>query len=172
MVTIKDLKKFAVFKGLDDSELTAIAHLCRERRFGEGAVCFAQGKRAMELHLCRSGKVDIVVEIAGDSGEMEVIVHTSGPGEIFGWSAVVGPRRYTASARCVEKTEDITIKGSQLVELFEENCHIGYRVMKNLSSAVSSRLADTREKLTTQIGDRARSKAARSREKKAKRRSA
>jgi CRP/FNR family cyclic AMP-dependent transcriptional regulator len=171
MVTIKDLKKFAAFKGLEDAELAAIAHLCRERRFGEGAVCFVQGKRAMELHLCRSGKVDIVVEIAGDSGEMEVVVHTSGPGEVFGWSAVVGPHKYTASARCVEKTEDITIRGSQLLDLFEENPRVGYRVMKNLSSAVSSRLAETREKLTTLIADRAGSKAPRSRGKQAKRRS-
>jgi CRP-like cAMP-binding protein len=171
MVTIKDLKKFAVFKGLDDPELTALAHLCRERRLRKGAVIFAQGKRAMELHLCRSGKVDIVVEIAGDLGEMEVTVHTSGPGEVFGWSALVGPRKYSASARCVETTEDITIKGSQLLEFFDENCHAGYRVMKNLSSAVSSRLADTRDKLTGVIVEQAKAKTARSRGKQAKRRS-
>jgi CRP-like cAMP-binding protein len=148
MVTIKDLKKFGVFKGLDDSELAKIAELCRERTFGQGAICFAQGKRAMELHLCRSGGVDIVAEISGPSGVMEVIVHTAGPGDVFGWSAVVGPRVYTASARCVERTEDISIRGSQLLDLFEQSPRTGYKVMRNLGSAVSSRLADTRERLT------------------------
>ncbi len=154
MVTIKDLKKFSVFKGLDDTELAKIAELCRERTFGEGAVCFVQGKRAMELHLCRSGKVDIVAEIAQSSGVAEVALHTATPGEVFGWSAVVGPRKYTSSARCVERTEDITIRGSQLLELLAENTHIGYVVMRNLGSAVSSRLADTRGKLTALIAER------------------
>ena len=154
MATIKDLKKFGVFKGLDDNELAQIAELCRERVFGEGAICFVQGKRAMELHLCRSGKVDIVAEITRPSGTVEVTLHTSGPGEVFGWSALVGPHKYTASARCVEKTEDITIRGSQLVDLFEQNYHTGYRVMRNLSAAISSRLAAARERLTESIADR------------------
>ena len=151
MLTIKELKKFGVFKGLEDSELEKIGEMCRVRTFGEGAVCFVQGKRAMELHLCRSGKVDIVLEITRPSGVMEVTLHTAMPGEIFGWSAVVGPHKYTASARCVEKTEDITIRGSQLLELFEQNHRTGYMVMRNLSSAVSHRLADIRETLTTVI---------------------
>jgi CRP-like cAMP-binding protein len=151
MVTIKDLKKFGVFKGLDESELAKVAELCRERTFGQGAICFAQGKRAMELHLCRSGGVDIVAEIDGPSGVIEVVVHTAGPGDIFGWSALVGPRDYTASARCAERTEDICIRGTQLLELFEQSPGTGYKVMKNLGTAVSSRLADTRERLTSII---------------------
>ena len=148
MVTIADLKRFGVFKGLEDDEMAAIAELCRERTFGKGAVCFSQGKRAMELHLCRSGKVDIVVELSQPSGTTEIAVHTAMAGEVFGWSAVVEPHVYTASARCAEKTEDICIKGADLLKLFEQNTRIGYVVMRNLSSAVSSRLADIRRKLS------------------------
>ena len=154
MVTIADLKRFGVFKGLEDDELAAIAELCRERTFGKGALCFSRGKRAMELHLCRSGRVDIVVELSQPSGTSEVAVHTATAGEVFGWSALVGPHKYTASARCVERTEDITIRGSQLVDLFEQNYHMGYRVMRNLSTAVSSRLAAARERLTESVADR------------------
>jgi len=88
----------------------------------------------MELHLCRSGKVDIVVELSQPSGVVEVTVHTAEEGDVFGWSAVVEPHTYTASARC---------------SLFEQNPRMGYIVMRNLSSAVSSRLTDTRQKLTT-----------------------
>ncbi len=83
------------------------------------------------------------------SGVVEVTVHTAEEGDVFGWSAVVEPHTYTASARCIEKTEDICIKGSDLTSLFEQNPRMGYIVMRNLSSAVSSRLTDTRQKLTT-----------------------
>lgn len=148
MVTIDDLKKFRVFKGLDDSELASIVELCRERTFGKGAFCFSQGRRAMELHLCRAGKVDIVVELEQSSGKVEETVHTASEGQIFGWSAVVEPHIYTASARCIEKTEDICIKGTDLLKLFEQNTGIGYMVMRNLSYCVSSRLTDIRQKLS------------------------
>ncbi|UCG84281.1 MAG: cyclic nucleotide-binding domain-containing protein [Dehalococcoidia bacterium] len=148
MVTIDDLKKFRVFMGLGDTELASIVELCSERTFGKGAVCFGQGQQAMELHLCRTGKVDIVVELEQPSGKVEETVHTSVEGEIFGWSAVVEPHVYTASARCAEKTEDICIKGTDLLKLFEQNTGIGYVVMRNLSSAMSSRLTDIRQKLS------------------------
>lgn len=148
MVSVQFLKGFRVFRGLDDSELSKLVELCRERTFGEGSYCFHQGKRAMELHLCRSGKVDIVVELSRPSGVAEVTVHTVGPGEVFGWSAVVESHIYTGSAKCTERTEDICIKGSDLTDLFEQNPRMGYVIMKNLSSAVSSRLAETRQKLT------------------------
>ena len=153
MVTIDDLKKFRVFKGLDDTELASIVELCRERTFGKGAVCFSQGRRAMELHLCRAGKVDIVVELEQPSGKVEEIVHTASDGQIFGWSAVVEPHIYTASARCAEKTEDICIKGTDLLKLFEQNTGLGYVVMRNLSAAVSSRLTDIRQKLSVVMAE-------------------
>lgn len=153
MVTIDDLKKFRVFKGLDDSELASILELCRERTFGKGAVCFSQGRRAMELHLCRAGQVDIIVELEQSSGKVEVTVHTASGGEVFGWSAVVEPHIYTGSARCAEKTEDICIKGADLLKLFEQDTRIGYVVMRNLSSAVSSRLTDIRQKLSVVMAE-------------------
>ncbi len=148
MISVQVLKGFSVFKGLDDGELSKLVELCRERTFKKGSFCFHQDKRAMELHLCRSGKVDIVVELSKPTGIVEVTVHTVDEGEVFGWSAVVGPHTYTASAKCTEKTEDICIKGSDLIKLFEQSPRIGYIVMRNLNSAVSSRLADTRQKLT------------------------
>jgi CRP/FNR family cyclic AMP-dependent transcriptional regulator len=150
-VSIQVLKRFRVFKGLNDSELSKLVELCRERTFGKGAFCFHQGKRAMELHLCRSGKVDIVVELSQPSGVVEVTVHTVEPWEVFGWSAVVEPHVYTGSAKCTERTEDICIKGSDLTALFERNPRMGYVIMRNLSSAVSSRLADTRRNLSELI---------------------
>ncbi len=150
MVSIKVLKRFEVFKGLDDKALAKIADICRERTLGEGHICFKQGNRAIELHLCCSGSVDISVWLREPWG-IEVTVHRAKGGELFGWSALVEPYTYTASAKCVERTEEIYIKGSDLVDLFEPNPEMGYIVMKNVSAAVSSRLTETREKLSTEI---------------------
>jgi len=38
-----------------------------------------------------------------------------------------------------------------LLNLFEENPHIGYMAMRNLSALVSSRLTETREELAKEL---------------------
>jgi CRP-like cAMP-binding protein len=150
MVSNQVLKEFGLFQGLDDSELTKIAELCNERTLDEGTLYFEQGKEAKELHLCRSGKVDIVVRLREPWG-IEVTVHKAGGGEVFGWSSLVEPHIYTASAKIVERTEDIYIKASDLNKLFEENTRIGYVFIRNLSAVISSRLTEYRQKLSVEI---------------------
>ena len=60
MVSNQILKEFGLFQGLGDSELNQIAKLCHERSLDDGALCFVQGNKATEIHLCRNGKVNIV----------------------------------------------------------------------------------------------------------------
>lgn len=152
MVSTQILSQFGLFKGLDGNQLNKVAELCNERTFDAGALCFVQGKPATEIHLCRSGNVDIIVRLNQPWG-IEVTVHTAGAGEVFGWSALVEPRIYTASARCAEKTQDIYIKGSDLFGLFEKNPTAGYLVMSNLSAVISSRLTESRQKLAVEIAN-------------------
>ena len=150
MVSGEVLKEFGLFERLDDGALKEVAGLCRERSYDEGAICFVQGRKATELHLCRSGRVDIIVKLRVPWG-IEVVVHTVKRGEILGWSALVGPYIYTASAKCTERTTDICINGSDLMDFFERKPHIGYQVMTNLSAVVSSRLTESRLKLAEAI---------------------
>ena len=147
MVSVQVLKEFSLFTGLDDSQLTRIAELCHERTLDKNALCFSQGKRAMELHLCRSGKVHIWVKVF----DMETVVHTGKAGEVFGWSALVEPYIYTASAKCVEKVDEIYIERPALINLFEREPVIGYIMMRNLSALVSSRLTETTDALAKEI---------------------
>lgn len=150
MISTEFLKEFGVFKGLDGSELAKIIELCHERTLDEAALLFTQGNRATELHLCRSGGVDITVQLREPWG-IEVTVHRAKGGEIFGWSSLVEPNIYTASAKCTGRTEEIYIKASDLINLFDENPHIGYILMRNLSAVISSRLTEYRHKLAVEI---------------------
>ena len=150
MISSQVLKKFRLFAGLDDSKLAKLAELCHERTLEDGQLCFSQGNKSTDLHLCRNGNVEIVVRINEPWG-MEVTVHTAKTGEIFGWSALVEPYVYTASAKCVGKVDEICINGVDLLKLFESDTLIGYLVMKNLNALVSSRLTESRSKLTKEI---------------------
>ena len=150
MVTVEVLKGFELFKGLAEDNLATIAELCHPYAMHEGDRIFAEATKARDVHLCSSGKVDILI-LVGQPWNKNIAVHRAVPGEVFGWSALVEPYIYTASAKCLGKVEEIYIKGSDLMKLFEQSPHVGYVVMRNLSASVSSRLTETREKLTKAI---------------------
>lgn len=143
MVSAEVLKSFNLFAGLDETELPQIAKLCQERTYEEGAVIFSAGGWATDIYLLKLGKVAIQIELVIYDLEIRAVVYIVGKGEIFGWSALVPPHRLTASARCQEKADIITINGADLMELLQKNSSIGYVVMKNLSQVISSRLAST-----------------------------
>jgi len=141
------LKEFALFEGVNDEVLKDIAELCHEHSYREGTPCFLQGRNATELYLCRSGRVDVTVQVREPWG-MEVTVHTARAGELFGWTAMLEPYIYTASAKCQERTKVICINRSDLANFFRERPEVGYLVMTNLGAVISSRLAESRLKLS------------------------
>ncbi len=143
MISTDDLKGFSLFGGMGEAELAEISKLCRERTYEGGSVIFTMGGWATDVYLLKTGKVDIQIEFKIHDYEVMTTVYTVGKGEIFGWSALVPPHRLTASARCEGKADVITINGKQFMEFLEKDRRIGYVVMKNLSSLISSRLAST-----------------------------
>lgn len=150
MIDAQVLKGFTLFRGLDDSELSRLALLCRERTLNEGDRSFREGMRATEVHLCRSGKINIAVWVR-EPWNMTVTVHAVEAGEVFGWSGLVAPYTYTASAECVERAQEICIKGADLLDFFEQNPRIGYVVMRNLTADISARLGQTRLTLSMEM---------------------
>ena len=147
MINALVLKGFGLFKGLDEKELATIAELCSERAMSQGETICPEATRAKNIHLCRSGKVDIVMWVR-EPWNKNVVVHRAEAAEVFGWSALVAPYTFTASAECVESGEEIRIPGSALLELFDQNPHIGYVVMRNLSTEISARLTQIRQKFS------------------------
>jgi CRP-like cAMP-binding protein len=147
MVSALALKGFEIFKGLEEGELARIVSLCSEHAMSQGETIFSEGTRAKSLHLCRGGKVDLLIWVR-EPWNKNVTVHRAEAGELFGWSAVVAPYTYTASAECVEDGEEIRITGSALLELFDQHPRIGFVVMKNISTDISARLTQIRQKLS------------------------
>lgn len=147
MITIQELKAFHLFHGLKDEDLSRILPLCHERSLKKGTVCCPQGTPANELHLCRSGRVDIVVKHF-EAPTIHVMIHSVPKGEAFGWSALAEPYRYTASAICAENTDEIYLRRSDLLKLFDQFPRTGYLFMRNLAALISSRLTEYAKRLS------------------------
>jgi len=149
MITVQRLKEFELFKGLTDGDLKRIAELCQLHTLHEGDRILEEGTRATNLHICCSGKVDIVTWVKKPWNKY-VRVYQTQPGEVFGWSALVAPYNYSSSATCAEDGEEIRIKGTDLLDLLRQNPHIGYAIMENLAADIGARLVQMRQSLITE----------------------
>jgi CRP/FNR family cyclic AMP-dependent transcriptional regulator len=112
--------------------------------YSEGQTIFHEGDPSLYLYIVKSGQVAIDVHIAS-KGRRSIM--TAGPGDLFGWSALVEPRLETASARAVEETEAVGIKGGALMDLCREDLGLGFEVYHELAEVISARLIATRLQL-------------------------
>ena len=156
MVKDADLKGYKLFSGLDDGELAKIAGLCTRQCCESNTEIFTSNKAASDIFLLEGPNDAIRIELPIRAHGAKSVIHTLKKGEAFGWASLVPPHVRTATARCVEKADVICINGKALIEMLEENNHMGYIVMKNLSGLISSRLNDTTIALRHEIRNPAR----------------
>ena len=142
-VSIEALRKIDLFSGLADEELVEVGKLCRERSHEAGELCVAQGEWTDYVHFVKRGRVRVELCIPHAPYGKKITVATLGPGEIFAWSALV-TGILSASVRAIEPSEVLEASAAELLALCEKNNHIGYVIMKNLSSVISSRLTHSR----------------------------
>lgn len=75
-----------------------------------------------------------------------------GPGEAFGWSALVEPRLMTLNARAIEPSTILVVEGAPLRETMRRDRDIGYAILQNLVGLLAHRLSQTREALVYERG--------------------
>lgn len=137
MIEIEELRKCKILKELNDRELETISNIIKVETYDCGIRIFEEKALAINLYLVMNGKVEIKLK---GNGRAPISIDKIGPGDIFGWSAAIDPYTFTASAYTMEKTKLAIIDGEQLRKLFENNNHIGYRIIKEISVVISRRL--------------------------------
>ena len=145
----KALRTSSLFQGVSEEGLELLIPVCHEEVGVKGAVIVKQGEYARCLYLVDDGRVGLHMTLERPDGSTtgETTVASIGPGEPFGWSALVQPYLSTLSATVVEQCRLIALEGSALRALLNEHCEIGYAVMVNVASLIAERLAETREAL-------------------------
>lgn len=151
MASIKQvLARVELFNGLTDEELEKVAALGREESYAAGLSVVAEDTMAKDLYIIDKGKVALQMSLSVYPGLVQDnSVEVVPEGQPFGWSAVVGSRVYTMSARCLEPVKVIALDGESLLSLFSKNPDMGYKVMQGLVEVVSSRFRSVRRALLT-----------------------
>ena len=150
---LKILSRLSVFQGLDDAELQQVASFTQKEKFGAGEIVFEDASHGVDLYVVLSGKVNVQIESIIPNELL--FLSTIRPGEIFGEFALVDEEPRSATALCTMDSEMLIVNGHELNQLFQENYHIGYIVIKNIARTISSRIRRTNRMLLSAIRNRA-----------------
>ncbi len=108
------LNQFPLFDGFSEDQMGLLRPLFLPCECHAGTVLFEQGDPAAYFYLLVSGEV--AIHFKPEDGEDLVIARIK-PGEMIGWSAVIGHRSYTSAAICTDYTELQRVRGADLQKL-------------------------------------------------------
>ncbi len=151
MVPTDVLKQFAIFQGLSDKFVGKVAAISSSANHQASDVLFREGDKAEDICLLVKGKIAVERQLPLAWPNPVVSIHTVTAGKMLGWSAVVQPGIRTASAKCLEDSEVVWIKGKDLLDVLDKNREDGYLVMKRLADTIASSLAGTNEMLMREM---------------------
>jgi len=147
MSLVPILRNVDVFYELTDAQLERIAAICQEKRCPAGTVIFDENSASDELYIVVSGEVEILVDprmLGVEQGPGPTTIATIHAGQIFGEVALVDQGLRSAAARCAaHDTRLLVIRREDLLRLCEEDYELGYRVMRNIASALAFKIRST-----------------------------
>jgi CRP-like cAMP-binding protein len=117
-----------------------------EATFPQGEFIFREGETADKLHFLLEGEIVLKVKLTSRPESITVSA-VSQKYEGFGWSGIVPPYHYTASAICETDCKVLTILGEDFMNLLNENPAAGFTVMQRLTELIASRLRNSRQAL-------------------------
>lgn len=143
------LREVNFLQDVDDEHLDKLAEIAQLVSYDENVVVFRDGDPAENIYFVTSGGVSLEMCAPG-SGCRRIL--TMGPGELVGWSAVLGQSRLTATARAMNSTSLVQVHAGLLHTLCEHDTALGYEIMRRTALALAKRLSATRIQLLDLYG--------------------
>jgi CRP-like cAMP-binding protein len=164
------LTGFSFFSDVDSDTLEAISKKGQILEFDAEDEIFHYKAPSTHFYGLLEGEVDLIlvfkdkvlktdieyeeaIQATMVDEEKEIIVDTVAPGQVFGWSSLVGPGKRTVSAKCSAASRVISIPADELKAMFDKDHTLGYIVMRRLSDIIAKRLRNRTDKLIETWGE-------------------
>lgn len=149
MVSIEHLRASNFFQDLKDEYLAKLVKICHEETYRAQDVILREGEEAKNLYILIEGIITIQIRL---KKYQDIIISTIDQrGELVGWSAIVEPKCYSATVKCLETTKVFSIRSGDLEKLFEDDPVMGLTFMKKIASLIDQRLFTIRKRLINSI---------------------
>ena len=125
-----------LFQGLTSAETDLLKSLFESYYCRADTDIFGQGDPALYLYLILNGAV--IIRYKPYDGVAMTLTRLRS-GDVFGWSAVVGRKRYTSSVISETAIESLRLRREDLWFLVEEHPEIGKTIIDRLARMVSPR---------------------------------
>jgi CRP-like cAMP-binding protein len=136
-------------EGFEIAGVQQIASVARLEEYPADTLLFREGELCSRIFIVVEGSVALEMYVP-DKGTRRL--HAVGPGELLGWSPVLGSSPMTASARTLTPTRVVAVGASQMVVLCYHDPRFGFAFMRQTAKALAERLRASRLQLLDVYG--------------------
>jgi CRP-like cAMP-binding protein len=151
MILPEEMESVVFLRTLGKPHLTRVAALAHLKECPEGTVLFREGAESPYLYFVLSGKVGLEVT---EPGGGPVRVFTAHPGDLVGWSPVLGRRSMTATGRAMADCRLAALDAPEVAELCDRDPRFAAAFLRQTACVLSDRLWGTRRLLARALGHR------------------
>jgi hypothetical protein len=143
-VTPEVLKALAFLAPATDDELRPLASAARLAHHPAGTVLFREGDQLACVFIVTEGTVALEIN-ARDHRPRRF--QTVGPGELLGWSPLLGGGAMTAAGRALTDVRVVALDAKAVLALCDQDPKFGFQFMRRTAAALAARLSATRLQL-------------------------
>jgi CRP-like cAMP-binding protein len=141
MILPEEMANVGFLQDLGEPYLSQIAAIARLKECGKGTILFSEGEASPVIYFILSGEVRLVTRLVD---EEPFTIYTAGPGEMIGWSSLLGRNAMTATACVSSRCRLAVLDAKRTLLLCEQDPHFGLAFLQQVIVFLSDRLASTR----------------------------
>jgi CRP-like cAMP-binding protein len=159
---ILQMQETDLFKNLTTEQIKTVLNICREVKFSENEIIMKEGDIGNSLYIILEGTVEVikslVISYADEDDYRKAIKNKvftkldEKSHAVFGEIALLEECKRTATIRANTNCKLYEIKKDDFLQLVEDDCHLGCKLLLNLAKITGARLRKADEdtiKLTT-----------------------
>ena len=144
------LRTHEFVRGLTDSQIATLAGMAQEVTFEDNEVILEAGQRSTSFYLLTAGSVAVELRTVA----YVVCVEALGPGQLFGWSALLDHQDTLFQVRAREHTTALRLDGARLKAACQTDSQLGNEVRQRALQVVAGRVRATEIRFAEMCGVR------------------
>jgi CRP-like cAMP-binding protein len=144
------LRDHSFVKGLAEEQIASLAAVATRVSFAENQIILADREHSSAFYFVVSGSVAVELR----ASRFALCVQALGPGQVFGWSALLDHQDTLFQVRARENTEALRVSGDDLKSLCHRDTPLGAEFLQRTLQVVASRVRATEERFAEMCGIR------------------